>query len=211
MAPELGAVLAGGRRSAVAAAFPHLPDDPAVRARRRPRSAARRCSPAPCYPSTRETLTPINTGRPLALGGAYTFGAATPRTQAPAHCDGSFCGWSTPRNRKFADSPLEGDGFELWVRGCTVVQRVIRLGTTRVMSWDYPQPSRQPGEREQDLPKLESPRPDQSQQGLDYDPQRGSHRAPYPRKVREPSRILSTASPLIPYQLDNGYHHNSSV
>ncbi len=28
MAPELGAVLAGGRRGAVAIAFPHLPDDP---------------------------------------------------------------------------------------------------------------------------------------------------------------------------------------
>ena len=32
-------------------------------------------------------------------------------------------------------------------------------------------------EREQDLPQLASPRPDQSRQGLDYDPQRGSHRA----------------------------------
>src|SRR5215471_4945878 len=36
---------------------------------------------------------------------------------------------------------------------------------------------REPGEREQDLPELVSPGPDQSRQGLDYDPQRGSHRA----------------------------------
>jgi CRP-like cAMP-binding protein len=43
---------------------------------------------------------------------------------------------------------------------------------------------RQPREREQDLPELASPGPDRSQQGLDYDPQRGSHRAPYLRKKR---------------------------
>jgi len=82
------------------------------------------------------------------------FGSEVDRRHPPSFpfCDqcGPFCltpqdqlylSFHPARNRKFEDSSLEGEGFELWVRWCTVVQRVIRLGTTHVMSWDYPQPS----------------------------------------------------------------------